>query len=203
MKTKKTSYKFYPAWEFDREVMDLEEQSRNGWQLKKGGCFHSKYYFDDTVQYRHALDFNQDISDPVRYRETFAEQGWEFVNSTFNGWHFFRKVYDPALPEEAYQIYTDTASRQEMAGRWKRLAYILGGLELAVGAINLAMNLTDPHPSGILIGTGSMLLGAILLAGARRIAWPSKNKFLASGWVLLPVLLVFLAALILSIVYNL
>ena len=94
----------YAAWEFDREVRDLEARSRNGWQLIKGGCFHSKFAFDDSVQYRYALDFNQGIEDPARYREIFAEQGWEFINSTFNGWHYFRKAYDPSLPEEEYQI---------------------------------------------------------------------------------------------------
>ena len=202
MKTK-TSYKMYPAWAFDREVSDLNNQSQNGWQLAKGGCFHSKFFFDDTVQYRYALDFNQYISDPARYRETFAEQGWEFVNSTFNGWHYFRKAYDPSLPEEEYQIYTDTASRQEMAGRFRRLAYILGGMELVVGLMNLVMNLSDPRASSILIGIGSILLGIIILQGGRRITWPSKNKFLASGWVLLPVLAVFIAALVLGLGYNL
>ena len=92
MKHTKVSNKFYPAWEFDREIADLEEQSRKGWQLTKGGCFNSKFHFDDNVVYRYALDFNQEIGDPLRYRETFTEQGWEYINSTFNGWHYFRKV---------------------------------------------------------------------------------------------------------------
>ena len=53
-----------------------------------------------------------------RYIETFREQGWEYVNSTFNGWHYFRKLYDPALPEEAYEIFSDRESLHELNSRW-------------------------------------------------------------------------------------
>ena len=203
MKKTKTSYKMYPAWAFDREVRELDEQSKKGWQLQKGGCFHSQFVYDDTVRYRYALDFNQDVVDPDRYRETFAEQGWEFVNSTFNGWHYFRKKYDPALPQEEYLIYTDESSIQEMAGRFRRLAYILGGIELGCGLLGLAINLGgSPRPSSILIDAGAILLGVILLRGGRRIAQSTKNRFFASGWVLLPVLILFLAAWVLAIGFD-
>ena len=194
MKKSKTSYKMYPAWEFDREVADLEAQSEKGWQLQKGGCFHSKFVFDNTVRYRYALDFNQDIADPARYRETFAEQGWEFVNSTFNGWHFFRKAYDPSLPEEEYEIYTDADSRREMAGRWKRLAYILGGMELAVGLLNLLMNLRHPAIYSICLGLGCLLLGLLLVVSAKWIGQSDRRRA-STGWLLLPVLALFLIAL--------
>ena len=200
MKKTKTSYKMYPAWEFDREVVDLEELSKQGWQLKKGGCFHSKYYFDDTVQFRYALDFNQDISDPVRYRETFAEQGWEFVNSTFNGWHYFRKPYDPGLPEEEYQIYTDTASRQEMTGRWKRLAYTLGGIELVVGPANLLMNLRHPAIYSICLGLGCTLMGLLLVMSAKWIGQTDRRHSVIRS--LAPVFALFLIALVFAIPHR-
>lgn len=198
MKKTKTSYKMYPAWEFDREVKDLDEASRKGWQLTKGGCFHSKYHFDDGVRYRYALDFNQEISDPVRYRETFAEQGWEFVNSTFNGWHYFRKAYDPALPEEEYQIYTDTASRQEMAGRWRRLAYLLGGVELLLGVSNLLMNIDRPAIHGICLVLTCLLMGVLLIAGAKCIGFPTRRRSLFSAKLFIPVL----ALLVLALVFG-
>ena len=196
MKKTKSSYKMYPAWEFDREVKELDEQSRKGWQLTKGGCFHRKYQFDDGVRYRYALDFNQEISDPVRYREIFAEQGWEFVNSTFNGWHYFRKVFDPALPEEEYQIYTDTASRQEMAGRWRRLAYLLGGIELLLGAANLLMNIQSPAIHGFCLVLVCLMIGVLLIAAAKHIGFPSRRRSLISAKLFIPILALLVVALV-------
>ena len=196
MKKTKTSYKVYPAWEFDREVRDLEEQSRGGWQLTKGGCFHSRFHFDDSVTYRYALDFNQNIGDPVRYRETFAEQGWEFINSTYNGWHYFRKEYDPSLPEEEYQIYTDTASRQEMAGRWRKLAYGLGGAEVLIGLANLFSSFSRPAIHSMCLALASLLVGAVLIIGAKRIGFPSRRRALASAKVLIAVVALLIAAIV-------
>ena len=184
----------YAAWEFDREIQDLEERSRNGWQLIKGGCFHSKFAFDDSVQYRYALDFNQGIADPARYRETFAEQGWEYINSTFNGWHYFRKAYDPSLPEEEYQIYTDTASRKEMANRWKRIACILGGIELALGIVLLGINFLRPAIHSICSALGAVLLGLLLVLSGRWIGRPDRRRL--SIRMLIPVFVLFVASFV-------
>lgn len=194
MKKTKNIYKMYAAWEFEKEIGDLEAQSQKGWQLVKGGLFHSKFAFDDSVEYRYALDFNQDIADPARYRETFAEQGWEYLNSTFNGWHFFRKVYDPSAPEEEYQIYTDTASRKEMADRWRRLACILGVCELVVGAVTLVRNFFDPAISGICLDLASVLLGLLLILSTRWMHQPNRRR--TPGRMLIPVFVLLAIALV-------
>ncbi len=168
----KRRYVMYPAWEYKQEVADLNALSDAGWQLKKGGCFRSVFYRDETVRYRYALDYNNHIDDPARYRDTFAEQGWEFVNDTFNGWHFFRKRYDPSLPEEEYEIYTDEQSVQDMAGRWSRLGYALGAVELAVTAVNGLMALRHPSVFSILVTLACLMLGVTILTGAWRIRHP-------------------------------
>lgn len=193
MKTKNI-YKMYPAWEFDKEVRDLEEQSRQGWHLVKGGLFRCKFAFDDTRQYRYALDFNPNIADPMHYRETFAEQDWEFVSSTFNGWHYFRKAYDPSLSEEEYQIYTDTASLQEMANRWKLIAYILGGIELVLGLLILVMNFSHPAINSICLALGSIWLGTLLLLSTRWIGQSGRRRY--PGWMLIPVFALFVISLV-------
>ena len=171
MKTKRR-FTMYPAWEYRREVEDLNRLSDAGWQLKKGGCFRSVFYRDETARYRYALDYNNHIDDPSRYRDTFAEQGWEFINDTFNGWHFFRKRYDPSLPDEEYEIYTDEQSVQDMAGRWSRLGYALGAVELAVTAVNGLMALRHPSVFSILVTLACLVLGVTILVGAWRIRHP-------------------------------
>lgn len=167
-KTTKTSYRAYFAWNYQKELKALEEKSRQGWQLVKGGCFHSKYTRDDGAVYRYALDYNNDLKpeDMARYRETFQEQGWEYINSTFNGWHYFRKEYDPALPESAYEIYTDDESLCQMQDRWRRLALTLCIAELIVAAANFLVYLTDGR--NLFIACMSLAAALLLLYGYRR-----------------------------------
>ena len=123
----KNSYKMYSAWNYQKEVEDLNKASEQGWQLVRGGCFHSRFVKNSNVRFRYQLDYGK-IEDMGRYIETFREQGWEYINSTFNGWHYFRKIYDPAKPEEEYEIFSDRESLHEMNSRWARLALIISGV---------------------------------------------------------------------------
>ena len=137
MKMKKTEHKIYAAWNFDKEVEMYNSKSKNGWQAVKVGCFCQKYVWDDSVTYRYQLDYNNDIDDKRRYIETFEEQGWEYLNSSFNNWHVFRKKYQEGLPEKEYQIYTDKASKAEMICRWTRLVKFFTIVISAIGILQL------------------------------------------------------------------
>ena len=122
MENTKCVFGVYSAWDYAREIEDLNKMSGKGWQLVKGGLLANKYKKNDNVQYRYQLDFNKNIDDMGRYIETFREQGWEYVNSTINGWHYFRKLYDSSLPQEEYEIYCDNQSLKEMQDNWKKMA---------------------------------------------------------------------------------
>ncbi|MBR6643342.1 MAG: DUF2812 domain-containing protein [Lachnospiraceae bacterium] len=121
----KRKFGFYAAWNYELEIEDLNKMSADGWQLIKGGCFSSKFKKNTELQYRYQLDFHPRIEDKGRYIETFREQGWEYVNSTINGWHYFRKLYDVTKPEEEYEIFTDIRSIKEMNNRWVILGIVL------------------------------------------------------------------------------
>lgn len=122
MKDTKIVFGAYAAWNYTREIDDLNRMSDNGWQLTKGGIFSTRYKKNEDVRYRYQIDYNTKIDEMARYIETFREQGWEYINSTFNGWHYFRKLYDPSLPAGEYEIYNDNQSLTEMQGSWKREA---------------------------------------------------------------------------------
>lgn len=145
MRKYKTSHKAYAAWNYDQEVEDLNRKSEEGWQLIQGGCFYSKYEYDPGVVYRYQLDFNTDIENKVRYQEMFQEQGWEYLNSTFNGWHYFRKVYDETLPEEEYEIYTDNDQLPEMITRWLRMVNVLFALISVTGIVQILHMILEPE----------------------------------------------------------
>ena len=171
----KNSYKVYSAWNYEKEIEDLNAASEQGWQLVKGGCFHSRFVKNDGVRYRYQLDFGR-IDDMPRYIETFREQGWEYINSTFNNWHYLRKFYDPSLPEEEYEIFTDRESLKEMNGRWSRFALALGiilGIFSVIWLVRMILTPQMPILAQLLVYAVEM---AVLLRGAAIMRKPEASK---------------------------
>ncbi|MBQ9562523.1 MAG: DUF2812 domain-containing protein, partial [Lachnospiraceae bacterium] len=171
----KTSMTFYSAWNYEKEIEDLNKASEQGWQLVRGGCFHSRFVKNPDVRYRYQLDFRR-IEDMGRYIELFREQGWEYINSTFNGWHYFRKLYDPSKPEEAYEIFTDRQSIEEMNGRWARIALGIA-VALALFAILYAIRLVRQPDLPYLIRTLTFAIeSALLLRGVFIMRNPDSSR---------------------------
>ena len=163
MKKYKTVFRAYFAWDFQQELNELDRMSQQGWQLVKGGCFHSRFRWEPERRYRYQLDYRPGIDDMDRYLETFREQGWEYVNSTFNGWRYFRKAYDPALPEEEYEIFTDRSSLTEMTRRWVILARVLLAFALLMAAVEGVLLLMKPRLPQMIM-TGTLLFEALAIA---------------------------------------
>lgn len=134
----KRSFKAYMAWNIDKEELALDQKSKYGWQLIKGGCYHSVFQKDDSCSYIHKIDYNPDVlkseAERERYVAFFESQDWEYINSTFNGWNYFKKKYDPTLPAGDYEIYSDQESYQNMMCRWMRLGRAMQFLEGILGA---------------------------------------------------------------------
>lgn len=129
MQERRVSYKVFMAWEYDKEEAYYDRLSREGWQVEKFGCFHAELVKDPTVVYRYRLDFNPDAmkneTEKQRYVETFADDGWEFINSTYNGWVGLRKEVKPGMAEEDFVIYTDRESLMGLVNRFIRMIYFL------------------------------------------------------------------------------
>lgn len=194
----KRSFRVYSAWNYQKEIEDLNEASARGWQLVRGGCFHSKFVKNEDLRFRYQLDYRK-IEDMGRYIEMFREQGWEYINSTFNGWHYFRKLYDPALPEETYEIFTDRESLAEMNGRWARFALIIGifaGLFALLCAARLFMAPTLPRLLQFLI---LLTEAVVLIRGVLIMRNPELSRNRRGDGALLAV---FFAVLIIGAVSN-
>lgn len=146
------SHKLYGAWEYEKEVEDLNLSSSNGLQLVKGGCFHSKFKRDQSVRYVYQLDYNPGIVDKPRYFEMFEEQGWVYINSTFNGWHYFKKEFSDTLSADDMVIYSDRASLYEMQNRWIRLIAILSIFYPFMAVMYLSMGISQQEMSLFLEG---------------------------------------------------
>ena len=184
----KTSHTFYSAWNYEKEIEDLNAESEKGWQLVRGGCFFSRFEQNPNLQYRYQLDFGR-IDNMGRYIETFRDQGWEYLNSTFNNWHYFRKLYDPSLPESAYEIFTDRESLQEMRSKWANIALALGIVLGLFGLVCLIRLIRQPHLP-VLVQTLVFLAESILLLRGVGImknpetSHKRKGDSLLTGWVL-------------------
>lgn len=165
-KKTKNTFRTYAAWDFEKEAEEFNLMSQKGWQLTVGGCFHQKYEFDDSVVYRYQIDFNNKVPDKARYDETFREMGWERISSTFNGWHIFRKKYEPSLPAEEYEIYTDTQSRNEMLKRWRNLSVIITIMVVLTSISPLSQVFKGYNAVGSIAIIVMYLLIAIMLVSA-------------------------------------
>ncbi len=199
-KNTKRIIRFYSAWNYQREADDLNRRSQEGWQLVHGGLFSSTFRKDDSVRYIYQLDYEQRIDNFARYLDTFREQGWEYVNSTGNGWSYFRKVYDPSLPAEEYEIFTDTASLQEMQSRWARIAGRLCILLFLLSALELYMNINAPRLHSLILN-GMLLLELIILGyGYIIMKNPRKRKSTkGDGAIISALLIVFVLSLVSSV----
>ena len=110
----KTTWNKY--WGAAERLRALDRASRAGWQLVKFGGLSIHYEKDSTVRYRYQMDCRS-VNDWERYLEFFREQGWEHVWSSLDGEHYFRKRWNPSLPEKAYELFTDPESRQQFRSR--------------------------------------------------------------------------------------
>ena len=158
MKGYKRVFNVYSAWDYAREIEDLNKMSEKGWQLVKGGLLSNLYQKNDDLRYRFQLDYNPKIKDMGRYIETFREQGWEYVNSTINGWNYFRKLYDEAARDD-YEIYNDSQSLKEMQAKWQRNGLVMMGILIAAAILQIVCIIRE-------FAWANAVLAALLVAEA-------------------------------------
>lgn len=150
----KRTLNLYPAWSYQYEIEELDSLSEQGWQLVRGGAWINKFRKNTDVRYRYQIDYSGRPDDKGRYIETFREQGWEYIDTTFNGWSYFRKLWNPALPEDQYEIFTDQSSLREMTGRWIKIVSVLTAvitILLAIYSVCLAITPNLPNLIRVMI----------------------------------------------------
>lgn len=164
-KDTRISNKVFTAWNYDKEEEYLFNQSLNGWELARGGCFFSKYIHNNEKVFKYKVDFNplgKDYKKKRLYVDIFEDQGWEYINSTFNGWHYFKKEYRPELPEEEYVIYTDRTSLIEMRNRWVKVARIIQ-IVILLCSVFFLLKWANGHNIGMQINAFLYSVGSMLL----------------------------------------
>lgn len=160
----KKSYRVYTAWNYEKEENFINENSNGGWQLVKGGCFHSVYEKDDSKKYVYKIDYNPETMkksiEKKRYIEMFEDLGWEYINSTYNGWNYFRKEYNENSDISEYEIYTDHTSYKEMLDRWCKLGKAVLVVELVLALIYTLIAIKDMD---IIMGIEAVLFWGLFI----------------------------------------
>ena len=111
---RKTKIRFYTIADYEDEELWLREQHKNGWKLVKmtPPCF---YTFEscepEDVIYR--LDFKNGRQSE-EYLQMLNDFGWEYFFHWF-GWMYFRKPANAAEAEGEEVLFSDNASRVNMA----------------------------------------------------------------------------------------
>lgn len=177
---KKISFAVYAAWNYEKEEQVINNKSAQGWQLRKGGCFHSVFEKDETAKYIYRIDCNPGVlkskEEKERYVDFFACQGWEYINSTFNGWNYFKKPYREDADEKEYEIYSDSTSYLEMLGRWIKIARAVQVLLAVMGIAYLFLTVWSRDRINILVSIESIVFILFLQYGISKM----KAKFLKS-----------------------
>ena len=164
---RRTVWKWFWAWNYDKEEKWLNDMSAIGLQLC--GVGFCKYVFDEGApdEYTYRLEFlnNHPYSaESLRYIKFLEETGVEYIGSIFR-WVYFRKKADDA----EFDIYSDIDSRIKHLNRLLLLIGIIGGMNIVIGASNISRILIPGFETLGTIGIINLTLGAICAYGFLRI----------------------------------
>ena len=115
-------FRWFWAWQDDREEEWLGSMSRDGWHLSEFG-FPGVYSFrrGEPKNYIYRLDFQTSrMKDREAYLQLFRDAGWEHMGS-MSAWEYFRTE---ARPGEEPEIFTDPESKIQKYQRVLRFLVI-------------------------------------------------------------------------------
>jgi len=115
-----TKFKWFWAWDDEREETWLGNMAREGWHLRALGL-PGNYTFESGKprEDHYRMDFITNRKDYQNYLQLFKDAGWEHLGE-LGGWQYFRtEEQDNVIPE----IYTDKDSKVQ---KYQRLfAYLI------------------------------------------------------------------------------
>lgn len=103
-----TKFKWFWAWDDEKEEAWLSNMSKEGWHLKELG-FPGNYKFEsgEPREYHYRMDFITNRKDYQTYLQLFNDAGWEHLGE-LGGWQYFRTSTDR---NDVPEIYTDKDSK--------------------------------------------------------------------------------------------
>jgi len=153
MENKKTIYKWFWVWNFEKEEMWLNEMANNGWLIDGVGFCKYKFIQCDLDEYTVRLemhDFDEEYIDFMR------ETGAEYVGRMVQ-WIYFRKK----VVTGEFNIFSDIDSKINHLNSIGKMISIIGIANLLIGLVN-SFNYIN-------IGWINLLCATLLMYGLGRI----------------------------------
>jgi len=153
MSERKTLYKWFWAWDFEKEERWLNEMAMSGWVLVSVGF--CRYSFERCApgEYQVRLEMHGWDDGYVSFMQ---EMGAEYVGR-FAAWLYFRK----RTADGPFDLFSDIDSRIRHLEKIARVLLIIGLANLIIGTIN-AIN-------GSSVGVLNLLVATVLMYGLGRI----------------------------------
>lgn len=134
---RKIIWKWFWAWDFEKEEEWLNEMAREGLALVGyGWC---RYEFEpcepgEYIVRLQMLDKKRSESERAQYLAFLEETGAEHVASWMD-WVYLRRK----ASEGEFELFSDNASRIRQLGVIKAFVAVIGGLNLYIGGYNLIL----------------------------------------------------------------
>lgn len=157
---KKTIYKLYWAWQFDKEEKWLNECSAKGLHLCDVGFLRYTFEVGNPGAYSHKLELLENWPthpESVAYIQFLEDTGVEMVGSILR-WVYFRKKSEYGQ----FDLFSDIDSRIRHLNRIIFLFLPIMFLEFSAGISNLFMR----NSSNRFIGGLALFVGCLLAYGA-------------------------------------
>ena len=163
---RKTIYKVFWAWNFDKEERWLNEMAAKGLSLISAGF--CRYEFEETLPGEYAvrmqlLEHGWRHAEAERYIAFLEETGVQQVGSCLR-WVYFRRK----KAQGDFELFSDNASRVRQLVHILQMIALVGGMNLLAGACNVGLYAVH-RMSGNLVGFLNLLLGLLCMLGALRL----------------------------------
>ncbi len=114
-----TKFRWFWAWNDEKEEAWLREMSQIGWHLSTVGI-PGFYNFEQgfAKDYVYRLDYISNRKDYANYLQLFTDTGWDHLGE-MSGWQYFRKE---SINGENLEIYSDNESK---ANKYQRILLLL------------------------------------------------------------------------------
>ncbi len=115
-------FRWFWAWEDEKEESWLREMSQQGWHFKSVSIPHN-YTFEqgEPTDYVYRLDYFIDQKNVEEYQQIFEDAGWDYMGK-MSGWQYFRQE---AVHGQELEIFTDNSSK---AKKYQRLTLSLSAI---------------------------------------------------------------------------
>ena len=154
MTERKTVYKWFWVWDFEKEERWLNEMALDGWALVDvGWC---RYTFERCAPGAYTIRLEMRAPDEA-YIAFMQEAGAEYLGRVFQ-WIYFRRRAE----DGAFDLFSDIDSRIAHLERIDKSLFLIGMANLLIGIANAL-------GSGSLVGVLNLLVCTVLMYGLGRI----------------------------------